>query len=421
MGIGLGLGLRRQRRLLDDVPVLDLNFSVLKSLTPSSGPTPTFSRASSGTYFDSSGVIQTASTNNGRFNHLYNGSSWVSQGLLIEEQRTNLYTYSEDAASGGSAGNATISANSVAAPDGATTADTMTSTNSTGVHYLQKSGWTVTNGATYTTSLFFKYGTHKWVQISADNSPGTYANFDIQTGSIGSVGAGVTATITNCGNGWYRCSITYTAGGINVCPLLYMVSSTSSARGESNTLTTAAYFYLWGGQMEAGAFPTSYIANTSTGSTTRSADVCTISGSNFSGIWNASEGSLVAEGYTPGSGIRTLCSADDNSANNNIILSTSTTDPKFDVKNGGASQASIDAGSITANTAFKLSACYKANDFAASIGGAAVVTDASGSIPTVDRLRIGVDQAGNYLNGCVSRIRYYNSRLINGDLQTLST
>lgn len=47
------------------------------------------SRATSATYFDSSGGMQTAAANVARTNYIYNGSTWVSGGTLIEPARTN--------------------------------------------------------------------------------------------------------------------------------------------------------------------------------------------------------------------------------------------------------------------------------------------------------------------------------------------
>jgi len=425
-GLGLGLGLNKTRRLLGDIPVLDLSFSASKSSVPSYGPTPTFTRASSGTYFDASGVLQTATTNNARFNNIYNGSSWVSRGLLVEEQRTNLVTYSEDISQAiGTASNFPKTANQIAAPDGNTTAGLIAENSATSLHQAFPS---FSNSiATYCFSVFIKWksGTTRNVSIIPHNNSSVGSSngviFDLN-GSFVAYENGSSTAISgygavSVGNGWYWLWVTSpaTASGTSFPTVRLKSGTTASHAGDGSSGV-----YVWGAQSEVGSLPSSYIKTTGA-SATRSADVCTISGSNFTGIWGSTEGSFAVEGISPATGTKALCSADGNSSANSIILSTSGTDPKFDVTTSSASQASINAGAVTANTAFKLSARYKVNDFAASIGGAAVVTGVSGTVPTVDRLRIGVDQAGNYLNGHISRLRYYNTRLDNTTLQTLST
>ena len=86
------------------------------------------SRASTGTYFDSSGVLQTAPANQPRLNHSFVGSAWTQPAVLIEPESTNILTYSEQidnaAWSKIALGTRTgVTANAATAPDGNTTAD----------------------------------------------------------------------------------------------------------------------------------------------------------------------------------------------------------------------------------------------------------------------------------------------------------
>jgi hypothetical protein len=67
---------------------LDLQFALDKTLTARKGPTPVFTRGSTGTFVGSNGLIQSATTNTPRFDH--DPVTLASRGLLIEESRTNL-------------------------------------------------------------------------------------------------------------------------------------------------------------------------------------------------------------------------------------------------------------------------------------------------------------------------------------------
>jgi hypothetical protein len=260
---------------------------------------------------------------------------------------------------------------------------------------------------------------------------GVGAEFNLSAGTISApavvVGAftSPSATISNVGGGWYRCTVTGTANTTQ-CSLRIETCTSAGAfsaaffQGSSYTGDGSSYFDSWGYQLELGSFATSYIP-THTAAVTRSADVCQITGTNFSGLWNEPSGSLVAEGDTPASGTKSLVSADNATANESTILRTVGTNPLFVVTDGGVEQASIDAGTVSSSTAFKLAAAYTVNDFAVSKDGAAVVTDTSGTIPTPNQITIGTDAAGNYLCGHIARLRYYNSRLTNSKLQELST
>jgi hypothetical protein len=138
-------------------------------------------------------------------------------------------------------------------------------------------------------------------------------------------------------------------------------------------------------------------------------------------MYNQTEGSMLVNAFTPAIGNRSILSLDDNTANEMVRLRTEGTDPFFRVTDGGSDLVAIDSGAVVANTAFKLAGAYKINDFASVINGGTVGTDGAGTIPTVDRMRIGADQAGNTMCGCVSSLRYYRKRLSNAKLQTLTT
>jgi hypothetical protein len=401
----------------EDQLKIDLKFSENLSLTPVVGPTPSFSRASAGTYFNSSGVLSGAAINEPRFDYAYDGTSWISKGLLIEEQRTNLILRSNRFNAvfwsiGANRGTVTQNAISPVGFSNAWTAE-CTTTSANGF-YLQQTGIPAASG-TYTFSIFAKKGNNGFIAAQPYDSSGSYAlvYFNLNTGTSGNVTSsgytGISHGMINCGNGWYRCYLTFTKPNSNALEIY--PSLTTNGMGDYGC-TSGQTNLIFGSQIELGAFPTSVI-ETATSATTRSADVCQITGADFSGFYNQSEGSFAVE-YDilyPSNPDKILFAA--STSGNSSIYYSDVGNSYYVVYNSGV-QAQLSPGSQPAsNTTTRIALCYKANDFAVTRGGAAVVTDTSGNIPTVNRLDIG-DQLGSYkINGHISRLRYYAIRLPN--------
>ena len=386
------------------VPSLDLRFADNKSLVDAvtGQALVTFTRASSGTYVGSQGLILTATANEPRFDH--NPTTGESLGLLVEEQRTNLLRWSEDSSQWLAPLNATLTQNAATAPDGMATADQMLETTASGLHTQDVTDFVFVQGTTYTYSVFVKSigGRNFEIGFPTPIFSNRFARFNLSTGIVQGTDAGVTASITAFPNGWYRCSATSvcsTGGGARPSNFINNASFARNYVGEADK-----GILVWGTQLEAAASPTSYIFTT-TSAVTRSADVASIT------TLGANVRSLFSQFRSPASGTRPLLSLDDNSANNRIELFTSGTDPKLLITSGGVAQADIDAGSVTANVTTKLAARFATDDFAASVSGGASITDASGTLPVTDRIRIGRDQAGNYLNGTIARGTAWNTAL----------
>ena len=166
---------------------------------------------------------------------------WSNEKHLSSE---NLITNSEDF-SAWTASNTTPTANAVAAPDGTTTADTITGT---GTGSLQKSVQSNTISASYpVVSVYVKAGSHNYIQIQSDWSGSHYANFDVTSGAgaVGSLGGNTTATIQAVGStGWYRCVCRYNAASMSPIIIIRLVDSASAAYGAATTTTGTVH--LWG-------------------------------------------------------------------------------------------------------------------------------------------------------------------------------
>jgi hypothetical protein len=371
--------------------------------------------------------IPTTSTINSapRFDH--NPTTGESLGLLVEEARTNLLTYSEqfnDAA--WSASGASITANAVTAPDGTITADKIVEDSANSNHWVFRNP-SFTSGTTYVASVFAKAAerTQVHVQVGGTSAFGglTFAIFDLTTQSVVSSGNSPVTSITSHGNGWYRLTVSKAATA-TASPQLQI--GVASGNANSYTGDGTSGIYLWGAQLEAGAFPTSYIPTTTT-AVTRSADVASISGSNFSSWYRQDEGTIYAEGGPSVSTInktQLLATVNDNSSNNRWYVGKkfdSTTVAEFGVASGGAGQAFILSTPSSIVNA-KYAAAYRVDSFGFIASGGALGVDTSGIVPSgIDRLLIGtLDSASNNINGTIRRLTYWPTRLPDSTLQAVT-
>ena len=174
-------------------------------------------------------------------------------------------------------------------------------------------------------------------------------------------------------------------------------------------------------QIEQGSFSTS-VEKSSVAAVTRLIDLATITGASFSSFYSSTGFSYVSQFRLEAvTGTRPIASFDDNTANQQIRLYASGTSLKLTVTNGGATQADITIGTVAANTTYKCAIRVAASNFAGCLSGGTVQTAASGTMPTVDRMRIGGDQAGNAMDGWQLQDSFYRSLLPNSTLQSLST
>ena len=156
----------------------------------------------------------------------------------------------------------TVTANSTTAPDATNTASLLTANGSAAQHYIFQAGTAGTINSFYprTFSIYLKAGTNNFAQVLYGSDVNAYANFDLSTGALGTVGSTVTATITSAGSGWYRCSVTTSSSLAAQNVYILIASGTSAARFESNSLSTT--IYSWGAQFEYGSTVKPYLVTT---------------------------------------------------------------------------------------------------------------------------------------------------------------
>jgi hypothetical protein len=360
------------------------------------------------------------SSNEPRFDY---GVDGFCKGLLVEEARTNLCLQSEDLSTSWINSDTTDAINQVVAPDGTTTADQLIETATTQPHIIQGTA-SVAAATVYTLSVYLKGGGRTWAAISSGNDTyfGTY--FDIENGAIGgsiSFNTPTSSFIEDAGNGWYRCGITFTTGAGALCiPSVYMATADGVAIYAGDITKS---IYIWGAQLEAGAFPTSYIPTVGS-SVTRNADVVSTTDVSWH---NSGAGTLYADWQTNipvGSRLNNRIIHAETDASNEIRVYLPTNDDlTLLVDEGGINSASItNSGSTeSANTRYRSAFSIADSDYIFYNNGVASDADTSGDAPAITQLWVGADQiSGSQLNGHIAELAYFNERLDNSLLAEYS-
>lgn len=381
--------------------------SKLYSIVPSDGTGDmTFARTGdTATRVNSSGLIETVLADKPRLDYTGGGCP----KLLLEPQRTNLLQRSQEFDNAyWLKSNCTITANSVNSPDGTQNADTIANTANGGKIYK---AFTSTAGY-YTLSVFVKKGTTSKAFLNFYN--GAIADyvcetdFDLIAGTYtGAIGG--SAFITDYGNNYWRIGITYNLG-----------SSSASEISIGLNRSTTGNSYIYGAQLEAGSYATSYIPTTSA-SVTRNID--SAYKTSASALIGQTEGTMFLDAriykhnnyntlfiLTHASGTGSGYVVIDIYPNNTIVCEY----------NNGSSQAKIISSGTYIDTRVKVAFAYKANDFVAYINGTQIGIDTSGST-NVTLSNINIPFTSNVPNGGVYSAVLWKTRLQNADLAALTT
>lgn len=353
-----------------------------------------------------------------RFDHDATGAS---KGLLIEESRTNFYTWSEkvDDASWTKTF-CTIDPDVISAPNGLIVADKIVEDTSLNFHGIRKNTTVATNTA-FISSIYLKAGGRNFAVIYTTGPTARGRFLSIPADGTGAVLGNVTATdavvtLQYIANGWYRATIEVNSGaGISAPIEVYPAISGTNASYLGDGVSGV---FVWGAQLEAGAFATSYIPTT-IGTAARSADVCSITGTAFSSFYNQPEGSVVINGDSWNGTAPAWCG-----------FNTGAINRVFEFVKSGSDLTHIDSNAgptiIKYNPTFPNKFGYargKAGGYGSFNG---VILGTSGIIPlsaSPNQLQIGLagSSGAGYLNGCIKSLTYYRKQLSTLKLQTITT
>jgi hypothetical protein len=389
---------------------LDLNF-----LSGALDSRITLARAgATATYFNSAGTLQVASANAPRFD--YDPVSLQIRGLLLEEGRINLNTFSQAINSWTTKTDTTVTDNNAASPDGTTNASLCTE-GIAGTANVVCPTATVASGATVSGTAFVKRGNNDWLRVIVADptlTNGVQCWVNTSTGALGTTsvrgtGTSPVASIQTIRNGWYRVTLTGTLPGGTTT---VAIAVNSASADNSATKVNNATYLLWGVQLEQNGFATSYIP-TSGAAATRNADNTTMP---LASWFNAAAGSFDAE-FIPQQAAAAATQEgvlrwDDTTNNNDGVLFISTAG---NMLAAGAVATVLQLNATLGNPVFgainKAAITYGGAVWTGHLNAATVQNGSGGLVPSgMNRLIIGgsnVTSSNWILNGWIRRIKYW--------------
>jgi len=362
-----------------------------------------FSRASSATVVNQSGLIETVGSGEPRIDFLGN----TKGALLLEPQRTNLVTYSEDfsnaswvklAVGAGSA--AVVTSNYAISPDGTLNASRLQCD-------LNGGGSSSSNQSLIYDSYSSSGNQTISIYVKSNNSQNQTIYFaNTQT-------SGDTITVTPQ---WQRFTFSHSTS-------TYVAAI--GLRGRSGgAINDTADILIWAAQVEQGSYPTSYIP-TSGSAVTRVKDTCNQTVPD--GVIGQTEGVLYAElSIDANDGNFRFLSISDGTSTNAVWIyyRSDTNQINFRVLVGGVSSFDDIYTINNATINHKLAIKYKTNDFSAWVNGVKVLTDNSGatfSSNVLNDLDFNRPDGINNFYGNIKDLRVYNTALTDAELAALTT
>jgi len=385
----------------------------------------TFARSSAAWRFNASGVLEQVAANQPRID--YDPVTLALRGLLVEEQRTNLYTNSENMLAYGSLNGGLARAESTFNMGLANFVDLIDNSNSDDFWY-QNVATTANTILCASVSVKKTVGAPHFGAIGIAYGPtiiGRSVIFNPNTGVITATSAaGVMASgVIDQGTSWRVWIVVQMGADTTYAGMRCYPAWNTDGSITRNNATTGALTYGQP-QIEVGSFPTSYIPTTSA-QVTRAADVASVI--TLSPWFNPAEGTILVEAGAPG--LPTALGAqspyavhfDNGGVSNRIGMDKdgSTESLGLVVTVGGSDVALLSAPAAGAKRTW--AAAYSINSFAISVNGSQASVDTSGGVPSgLSRMVIGSIGTGRFWNGHIRRIRYWPRRLFDNELQRIT-
>ena len=338
--------------------------------------------------------------------------------ILLELSRTNLVTYSQDFSSSNWFNQQSSEADNVAiSPEGLQNASKLIEDSSNNRHIIYDS-MSSSAGTVYTFSVFLKKAGRNYAVLRLDDdSPIINTWFDLESGTVGTMNS-ESASIEDYGNGWYRCSVQYTADS----SIMYAVIATATS---DNVLyyqgDGTSGIFMYGAQVEAGSYATSLI-HTSGSAVTRSADYANNAGN--SDLISSTEGVLYAEiKANSNDEAGRQITINDSTVNNTVQIKYTGTDNRIDgvVKSGGVQQATFNHTLSTVLEYHKIAVKYKANDCAFYVDGQEIATDTSATMPVgLKELAFDNGNLGSRFLGNCKMVAVFKEALTDLELEKLT-
>ena len=349
--------------------------------------------------------------------------------ILVEPQRTNLMTYSEDfSQSSWSKVRVNVTSQSLLNPKGELSVNKIESNNS--VESYLESLINFTSSTSQVFSYFAKKGNANFTHITFYDgvANGCRQWFDLENGVLGtstSFGSGITiggANIEDFGNGWCKVSVTSSTPSITSFRARINISETNGGVNSA----VGSYIYATMAQLELGSYATSYIPTVAS-SVTRNADV--ISKTGISGLIGQTEGTLFFDGkINSNTSTPRNITLSDGTGTNRIILSFGNNGAyrvECELISGGVNQTSGLFSIMDMTVDFKLAFSYATNSFKFFINGVKIAEDLLGTTftgTTLNKLAfLTISGTSQVLDGNVKQLQLYKTALTDEELQQLTT